>query len=93
MINDLDPDKFVFQAQVYDVRTKLNGGRIQLDFGTDALEAVQNIQRLAIKANCLFHVVVMPCAKSESNLGLTHDGTGEQSENYEVDPHTGEIKL
>jgi hypothetical protein len=93
MTKDLDPDKFVFQAQVYDVRTKLHGGRIQLDFGVEALDAIQNIQKLAIQIGCSFNVVIVPCAKPEHNLGLTHDGNYEADTDYEVDPATGEIKL
>ena len=50
----------VFTAQLYDVRTKRDGGgRITLDFGKDGLEAVQYIQTIASKGECSFNVVMV----------------------------------
>lgn len=51
----------VFVAQVYDVRTKKDGGgRIQLDFGADGLEEIQWAQRIASLRGCSFMVSLVP---------------------------------
>lgn len=47
-----------FVAQVYDVRLKRNGGRIQLDFGVDAIEQINEIARLAARRDMNFAVVI-----------------------------------
>jgi hypothetical protein len=58
----VDKDKMagVFTAQLYDIRTKRDGGgRMALDFGADSLEAVQFIQKLAAKGEVNFQVAMV----------------------------------
>lgn len=71
-----------FVAQLYDIRTKRDGGgRIALDFGADGLEAVQFIQKLATYGgDCNFSVAI---------VALPHG----QTNSLDPDPETGEIPL
>ncbi len=48
----------VFNGQIYDVRMKRNGGRIQIDFGVDAVEVVSEISRLAAAKDMNFQIVI-----------------------------------
>jgi hypothetical protein len=50
--------KMAFTAQVYDVRLKRNGGRVQLDFGVDAMEVMAEISKLAAMKDMNFEIVV-----------------------------------
>lgn len=54
----MEEKKMAFVAQVYDVRLKRNGGRIQLDFGVDAIEQINEIARLAARRDMNFAVVI-----------------------------------
>ncbi len=47
-----------FVGQVYDVRLKRNGGRLQLDFGVDAMEVMAEISKLAAIKDMNFKIVV-----------------------------------
>jgi hypothetical protein len=50
-----------FTAQLYDVRTKKDGGgRIQIDFGADALEEIQKIQKANGTGGINFEVAMVP---------------------------------
>lgn len=48
-----------FVGQVYDVRLKRNGGRIQIDFGVDGLEVVSEISKLAAVKDMNFKVALV----------------------------------
>lgn len=50
--------QIVFNGQIYDVRMKRNGGRIQIDFGVDAVEVVSEISRLAASKDMNFQIVI-----------------------------------
>ena len=49
----------IFNAQVYDVRVKRNGGRLQLDFGNDSIAVVQEIAAIAMTKDCNFTFAVV----------------------------------
>lgn len=73
-----------FTGQVYDIRTKKDGGgRIQIDFGADALDEIQWAQQLATKKGCLFQVALVPL--KQSMLSSDYE--------EEVDEETGEVIL
>lgn len=63
-MNKSEEPGVTFVSQVYDVRTKKDGGgRMQIDFGLDAMEAVQWIQRVAAMKNVSFMVSFVPIKK------------------------------
>ena len=78
-----DKEGAVFTAQLYDVRTKRDGGgRIALDFGADGLIEVQWLQQIASIKGCNFQVALVPLPQ-----GVIHSGGGEEympDENGEI---------
>lgn len=58
-----------FNAQVYDVRLKRNGGRIQLDFGVDAVEVINEISRLSAIKDMNFQVAFIYVPNKSLNPG------------------------
>lgn len=48
----------VFVGQVYDVRLKRNGGRLQVDFGVDAMEVMAEISKLAVIRDMNFKIAI-----------------------------------
>lgn len=61
MTNDKDKIGATFVGQIYDIRTKRDGGgRIAIDFGADGLDDVQYAQKLASKSGCVFQVALVP---------------------------------
>lgn len=74
-----------FEAVLYDVRVKRDGGgRVQLDFGTDALQAIQHLQQLSASGDVVLQIGVVPSPRGVIN---SHAGG-----HYEPD-ETGEISL
>lgn len=84
-LNDLAA---AFTGQLYDVRTKKDGGgRIQIDFGADALEEIQKIQKANGKGGINFQVALVPIRPSflstgddefaPNDMGLVDLGYGE----------------
>lgn len=57
-MSDKEPKPMAFVAQVYDVRLKRNGGRLQLDFGVDAMEVMAEVAKLASVRDMNFKVVL-----------------------------------
>lgn len=58
-----------FTGQIYDIRTKKDGGgRIQIDFGGDALEAIQFIQMMSVKKNASFEVAIVLLPDNDFSL-------------------------
>jgi hypothetical protein len=63
-----------FTGQVYDIRTKKDGGgRISIDFGSDGLEAVQFIQMIASKKGGNFEIAVVFAPGHDLMPGPPHD--------------------
>ncbi len=60
----------IFNAQLYDTRIKRNGGRIQFDFGIDAVEAVNEIARIATLKDMNFQVAIVYVPNKALNPGL-----------------------
>jgi hypothetical protein len=59
-----------FQGQIYDVRTKRDGGgRIAIDFGMDGLEEIQWAQKVAAKNGCSFQIALVPVPDRVINCG------------------------
>lgn len=60
----------IFNAFIYDIRTKADGGgRIQLDFGADSLLVLQELQRLtSLGGKTNFAFVVVDPSKIEPGL-------------------------
>lgn len=74
-----------FQAVLYDVRVKRDGGgRLQLDFGADSLVAIQHLQQLSASGDVVLQIGVVPVPRGV--LGSERGGE------YEPD-ETGEINL
>lgn len=70
----------VFLGEVYDVRTKRDGGgRVAIDFGADALAAIQHIQKIASARGCSFYFTAVPhgMVKPKGNTHLVPDENGE----------------
>lgn len=57
-MSEKEAKPLAFVAQVYDVRLKRNGGRLQLDFGVDAMEVMAEISKLAACRDMNFNVVL-----------------------------------
>lgn len=49
----------IFNAQLYDIRVRRDGGRIQLDFGGDAIPVIQEIMGLGALRDQNFQVAIM----------------------------------
>lgn len=74
-----------FTCVLYDVRVKRDGGgRLQLDFGADALAAIQYLQQLSASGDIVLQVGVVPLPRS-----MIRSASGGE---YEPD-ETGEIDL
>ena len=57
-LNDLAA---TFTVQLYDIRTKKDGGgRIQLDFGAEALEEIQKVQKANGTGGINFQLALVP---------------------------------
>lgn len=70
-----------FVVQLYDVRTKKDGGgRLQLDFGVDALAEIQKLQRWNGTGGCNFALAVVPYREGRIN-----------HPEPEIDYETGEV--
>lgn len=69
-------------AQLYDVRTRKDGGgRIQLDFGADSIEAVMAIQRLNSIGDTSFAIALVPIHQNESfDVGIFSEGKTSDTE-------------
>lgn len=73
-----------FIGQIYDIRTKRDGGgRIQIDFGADALEEIQFAQKFASTTGCSFQIALVPLRQS-----MIHS-----NEEFKVDENTGEVRI
>jgi hypothetical protein len=58
----------VFTAAIYDIRTKRDGGgRLQIDFGADALHVIQELQKIASVSDTNFTFAVL----REDSLKIT----------------------
>lgn len=74
-----------FQAVLYDVRVKRDGGgRLQLDFGADSLLAIQHLQQCSAAGDVVLQIGVVPLPR-----GVIPSG---KETSYEPD-ETGEINL
>lgn len=50
-----------FIAQIYKVESKKDGGgRLTLEFGSDSIEAIQFVQKFAVKTDCSFQIGAVP---------------------------------
>lgn len=49
----------IFNATLYDVRVKRNGGRLQLDFGLDALSVIQELVEVGAMKDQNFQFAVV----------------------------------
>ena len=49
----------IFNAQLYDIRVKRNGGRIQFDFGLDSIAVMQQIMALGACRDMNFQVAIV----------------------------------
>lgn len=59
MINE-DISGVDFSAVLYDVRTKRDGGgRLTLDFGRDALQEIQYVQKMASQGDVVFQIAIV----------------------------------
>lgn len=71
-----------FVAQIYDVRTKRDGGgRLQLDFGVDALPAILELQRLNAAGDINLALAIVPHGKEQYP----------EKDDERIDEATGEI--
>ena len=71
-------------VQLFKIQTnKDGGGRIQLDFGADALEEIQKIQMANGKGGVNFQMALVPINNEVIRTG----------QDFETDPMTGEIML
>lgn len=60
----------VFVGQIYDVRTKRDGGgRIAIDFGADGLDDIHWAQKMASAKGCNFQIALVPLPHGEINCG------------------------
>lgn len=72
-------------VQLFKIQTnKDGGGRIQLDFGAEALDEIQKIQKANGKGGINFQLALVP---------IQGEVFGEQAPDWEPDPATGEIPL
>lgn len=77
-----DKQGAVFIGQIYDIRTKKDGGgRISIDFGLDGLEEIQWAQKIGAATNCSFQIALVPLRQTMI------------TSTEEVDHVTGEIKF
>jgi len=69
-----------FSAVLYDVRTKRDGGgRIQLDFGVDALPAILELQKLNAKGDISLALAVAPYRENQDSV-QNHERIDEHGE-------------
>lgn len=57
----------IFNAQVYDIRVKRNGGRLQLDFGVDAIPVIQEIMATTALRDMNFQIAIVQVDPEELN--------------------------
>lgn len=67
----------IFNAVLYDVRIKRNGGRIQFDFGLDALDVINEISSIGAGKDCNFQLAIMQIDPSKFNSLPEPDENGE----------------
>lgn len=83
-MSDLRDKSASLTVQLFKIHTnKDGGGRIQLDFGADALEEIQKIQMANGRGGMNFQMALVPL-NNEIICGST---------DFEPDPLTGEIPL
>lgn len=58
----------IFNAQVYDIRIKRNGGRLQLDFGTDAIPVMMEIGAMSALKDQNFQIAIMQVTQEDVDL-------------------------
>lgn len=78
-------EAITFTAQLYDIKTRRDGGgRVQLEFGADAMHAIVKLMALNASGDTNLGIAIVPIG-SNSN----HD----ESEGYSerVDQETGEL--
>jgi hypothetical protein len=69
-----------FAAVLYDVRTKRDGGgRIQLDFGVDALPAILELQKLNAAGDISLALAVVPYRNQQDSV-QNHERVDEHGE-------------
>ena len=69
-----------FAAVLYDVRTKRDGGgRIQLDFGVDALPAILELQKLNAAGDISLALAVVPSRNPQDSV-QDHERVDEHGE-------------
>lgn len=75
-------DAITFVAQLYDLKTRRDGGgRIQLDFGADAMPAIVQLLGLNASGDTNLGIAIVPYRNEQAAKD-----SGER-----VDPETGEI--
>lgn len=77
-------DAITFTAQLFDIKTRRDGGgRVQLEFGADAMHAIVKLMALNASGDTNLGIAVVPIGS----------GNNEQAKDdrESVDPETGEI--
>jgi hypothetical protein len=78
-----DKQGATFFATIHQITSRKDGGgRLVLEFGADALDEMQWAQKIAALKSCGFQVALVPVQAPN----LSHS-----SEDFEVDPTSGEI--
>lgn len=76
-----------FFAQLFDIKTRRDGGgRLQLEFGADAMHAIVKLMSLNASGHTNLALAIVP---------VTGSGDNKQTERYSesVDEETGEILI